>query len=361
MIKRRDKGRLLFIILFMASLCLIFFTRYSYGETHRPVKINADSIVITESNPNYLYVLYDVNKEKILKPNRLYILKSGDDIKVYKKGSSDYNAKLVDERATSIPYDSTNQYNEQIFILPEVDMNHYIKITKDTNRDTDRDKDKDSDNDKIKYQDESQSYSDIENDNNGWRQVGNKTYYYKNGKKVKEIQKIDGKSYYFDYKTGELYKKGWLYFWPYKNWVYADRTTGEFWTGRHTIGGKVYYFDIDGFELRNITVIHKFKSPNFGYPDYKKGGNNPKEIVIHHWGEDDSTFNGVVNWLCSKKSEVSAHFIVESDKVAQVLPMDYCAWHAGDKKVNQSSIGIECRPLMTKGDFNTVAIVIANI
>lgn len=108
--------------------------------------------------------------------------------------------------------------------------------------------------------------------------------------------------------------------------------------------------------------ITKFDSPNFGYGMVgKHGQNKPKEIVIHYWGKKGQEFENVVNWLCNPKSQVSAHYVVMDGKVACLVNCEDAAWHAGDAYVNQHSIGIECRPECTDGDFKTVAEVIADI
>ena len=71
--------------------------------------------------------------------------------------------------------------------------------------------------------------------------------------------------------------------------------------------------------------ITKYDSPNYGYPSTSPlsertvGNNKPEEIVIHHWGEDGQTFQGVVNWLCNPKAGVSAHYVVEVLWIARIL------------------------------------------
>lgn len=102
-------------------------------------------------------------------------------------------------------------------------------------------------------------------------------------------------------------------------------------------------------------------SPNKGYPDGTKGGNNPKYIVIHHWGEDGLTFDGICTWLCNPKSQVSAHYVVEAGKVTKLMDDTDCAWHAGSKVYNTCSIGIECRPECSKADQETVIELIADL
>ena len=105
--------------------------------------------------------------------------------------------------------------------------------------------------------------------------------------------------------------------------------------------------------------ITEYDSPNFGYPDGTHGQNKPKKIVIHHWGSDDSTFGGVVNWLCNPESQVSAHFVVEAGRSACLLNWNDAGWHAGNKEVNMTSIGIECHPRCSYGDMVETAKVIA--
>lgn len=105
--------------------------------------------------------------------------------------------------------------------------------------------------------------------------------------------------------------------------------------------------------------ITEYDSPNFGYPDGKRGQNKPEKIVIHHWGNDESTFMGTLNWLCNPKSQVSAHFVVEAGRSACLVNWNDAAWHAGNKDVNMSSIGIECHPRCSYADMVEVAKVIA--
>lgn len=108
-------------------------------------------------------------------------------------------------------------------------------------------------------------------------------------------------------------------------------------------------------------LITKYDSPNYGYPTGTTGQNNVKQIVIHHWGSDGMTFEGVVSWLCNPRAEVSAHYVVEKGRAACLVDWSNAAWHAGSRAVNKSSIGIECRPECTKADFDTVAQVVASI
>lgn len=101
--------------------------------------------------------------------------------------------------------------------------------------------------------------------------------------------------------------------------------------------------------------ITKYNSPNYTNRKVKK-----KFIVIHHWGVLGSTFMGTVNWLCKRQTKASAQFVAESGRVACLVRADLIAWHAGPKG-NTDGIGIECRPEMSAGDFETVAELIADL
>ena len=71
----------------------------------------------------------------------------------------------------------------------------------------------------------------------GWKNESGNTYYYKNGKTIKKLQKINGKFYYFD-NTGAL-QKGWI---KDKKTMYADINTGVLSTGWKKINNKWYLF-----------------------------------------------------------------------------------------------------------------------
>jgi N-acetylmuramoyl-L-alanine amidase CwlA len=111
--------------------------------------------------------------------------------------------------------------------------------------------------------------------------------------------------------------------------------------------------------------ITKYDSPNYGYPSTAPlskrtvGNNKPKEIVLHHWGDDGQKFENVVNWLCNPKAKTSAHYVLEAGKVACIVDCKNPAWHSGSKAHNLKSIGIECRPEATEGDYQTAAELIA--
>lgn len=107
---------------------------------------------------------------------------------------------------------------------------------------------------------------------------------------------------------------------------------------------------------RDYEYITKYTSPNQNARNSKV-----KSLTIHHWGSRGQKFDNVVNWLCQKRAGTSAHYVVEAGKVACIVDPDRRAWHAGNSRGNHESIGIECRPEATEGDYATVAALVADL
>ena len=107
---------------------------------------------------------------------------------------------------------------------------------------------------------------------------------------------------------------------------------------------------------RAYEYITKFTSPNQNARNSKV-----KSLTIHHWGSRGQKFNNVVSWLCDRRAGTSAHYVVEAGKVACIVDPDRRAWHAGNSRGNHESIGIECRPEATEGDYATVAALVADL
>lgn len=103
-------------------------------------------------------------------------------------------------------------------------------------------------------------------------------------------------------------------------------------------------------------TLENVPSPNQTYDAARAA---PTGIVIHHWGADGQSHDGVVAHLINRAGGTSAHYVVSAGRVTCLVdPLD-TAWHAGVWPVNYQTIGIECRPEMTPEDFQTVAEVIA--
>lgn len=84
-------------------------------------------------------------------------------------------------------------------------------------------------------------------------------------------------------------------------------------------------------------------------------GSKVKGITIHHWGSDGQKHANVVSWLRDpRNNNSSAHYVVSDGLVTQLVPDDRAAWHSGSNEGNGTTIGIECRPEMSAGDWATL-------
>lgn len=91
-------------------------------------------------------------------------------------------------------------------------------------------------------------------------------------------------------------------------------------------------------------------------------GREPSKIVIHHWGADGQTHEGVVDFFTrGPGSGTSAHYVVSAGKITQICHDYDTAYHAGNWTANLDSIGIECRPEATEEDVRTVAELVRRI
>ena len=96
----------------------------------------------------------------------------------------------------------------------------------------------------------------------------------------------------------------------------------------------------DDFLIADGVQVQYRESPNHGSQII------PRLIVIHYTG--DNSCEGALSWLCSRKSGVSAHLVIDkSGVIYQLVPFGIQAWHAGrsaynrENQVNGFSIGIE--------------------
>lgn len=75
-------------------------------------------------------------------------------------------------------------------------------------------------------------------------------------------------------------------------------------------------------------------------PHYEKVSNRTIRYVVLHTVE--GSLQGCVSWFRNPKSQVSAHFIVGfSGEIVQMVREEDVAWHAGNRRYNLESIGIE--------------------
>ncbi|MFC0673562.1 peptidoglycan recognition protein family protein [Brachybacterium hainanense] len=96
-------------------------------------------------------------------------------------------------------------------------------------------------------------------------------------------------------------------------------------------------------------------------PNRSRSKLRPQGIVIHHWDDPRKhpTFGGVVSWFMNSRAKVSAHYVVESGRVARMVPEDQRAWHA--KGGNSKYLGIECNPRQSDADYETIGALVADI
>jgi N-acetyl-anhydromuramyl-L-alanine amidase AmpD len=63
-------------------------------------------------------------------------------------------------------------------------------------------------------------------------------------------------------------------------------------------------------------------------------------IVIH--ATEGGSLLGNVSWLVNDESEASAHYVVSRlGTIVQLVPLHDIAWHSGNKRVNDHSVGVE--------------------
>lgn len=105
--------------------------------------------------------------------------------------------------------------------------------------------------------------------------------------------------------------------------------------------------DEDSYNSPNFTDASRVQA-TFGVP------RNITGITIHHWGDDGQYFHNVANYLSRQNGGSSAHFVVEAGRVVCLVDPRNAAWHSGSAVGNATTIGIECRPEMSEGDFNSL-------
>src|SRR5699024_582845 len=72
-------------------------------------------------------------------------------------------------------------------------------------------------------------------------------------------------------------------------------------------------------------------------------------------------FDGIVNHLCNKSAEVSAHYVISSTRVAQIVDEKDSSWANGNRVANFESITIECDPNDVLGTIPVLAALIKDM
>lgn len=102
-------------------------------------------------------------------------------------------------------------------------------------------------------------------------------------------------------------------------------------------------------------------SPRANFADYD---GDIDTIMLHHWGRDGQYHANVVSWLRGKaggqnNKGSSAHYVVSAGLVTNLVPEPRAAWHCVGR--NGGTIGLELRPEMSKGDWQTAVELCADI
>lgn len=92
-----------------------------------------------------------------------------------------------------------------------------------------------------------------------------------------------------------------------------------------------------------------------------RSGHEITGIVVHHYGVMGSTYAGTIRTLCAVTASASAHFVIDADRVAQLVTLSDTAYHADNWPVNLSTIGIECPPEATPAQIDTLVTLIAGL
>ena len=91
-------------------------------------------------------------------------------------------------------------------------------------------------------------------------------------------------------------------------------------------------------------------------------GHSIKHVTVHWWGvPSGQSFDGIVNWLCDPKAQVSAHYVISATRVAQIVHEDHRSWANGNGTANSESITIECDPNDVLGTIPVLAALIRDI
>lgn len=81
--------------------------------------------------------------------------------------------------------------------------------------------------------------------------------------------------------------------------------------------------------------------------------------TVHHWGADGQNIHDVAKYLAGRNDRGnSANFVLQEDYVYCIVNSWDSSWHSGHPQGNAQTIGIECRPEMTKGDLETLGALI---
>ena len=105
-------------------------------------------------------------------------------------------------------------------------------------------------------------------------------------------------------------------------------------------------------------TVNKVKTNNY---NDRPGNKEPIGICIHHWGVLGQKHDDVARYLASHRpaNPTSAHDVISAGRVTELVPWNKRAWHG--RSANDLWIGLECRPEMSAGDWQTLVERCADI
>lgn len=128
-------------------------------------------------------------------------------------------------------------------------------------------------------------------------------------------------------------------------WVYGDYIKPY---SIPTPNDGTYKYIVDHIpKSQNRRPGSKFGKYNFNY----------QGITIHNTGNKNSTAANERGWLTNPNNDRTAswHLVVDDKNVIEAIPINEIAWHAGDFKGNNTTIGIEiCEPQHEKAMKNAI-------
>ena len=121
------------------------------------------------------------------------------------------------------------------------------------------------------------------------------------------------------------------------------------------------YGDLGGAQTMAYAFHTNRDSPNHG--GFGARISLPAGRCVLHWWGDPSGQDpwGIVDWLCSPASQVSAHAVIWENNVACIVDYDEPSWANGNTEANKTAVTIECDPNDIPGTIPTVVEYLADL
>jgi len=112
---------------------------------------------------------------------------------------------------------------------------------------------------------------------------------------------------------------------------------------------KINYAELTQYNSPNYTPASQVPAV-YGMPRSIDG------VTYHWWGDpaQNPQFLNIINWLCRSNGNSSANLVGESGRVAWIIDAINASWHAGNARGNATTVGYECNPRLSAGDYQTM-------